>query len=187
MPYDRTDLELSGVSFPPGSDRAVAVAVRWIGEAADVVRTVNGDAVNLARPGFRKRALSISCSDLRGAATDHLVPGSYVEAIAPEPRAITLTPAATAASIPAAVDVFGFTPDGRQIQPTAQPADPRPLQTVRDSARVASLRAVAPVAFAEPVASVHYRPVLPCLVMSSTNSDIEMDARSSWTLELEEV
>lgn len=180
-------LELSGISFPPGSDRFISVSVEPISAAADMQRTVNGDLLNLSRAAFRKHRLSVSCEDQRPPGFAEIWPGHYVEAIAPDPHIFTLHSPATSATVPrASIDVLGNTPDGRVIEPDAQPADPRPLQTERDAARVSLLRSPHNVTFAEPVESVRYRPALACLVISTNSDADETKARASWSIELEE-
>lgn len=182
-----TDLELAGVAFPPGSDRGISVSSSFIGSAADIQRTVNGEAVDMARASFKKRAFSISCTDFRAAGLDQINPGAYIEAIMPEPLSVTLPVPAATAMVPGSVDVFAFTADGRRIKPTAQPADQRPLSNVKSSARIAALRALYSVEFEEAVETIHYRPILPCIVMSATGSSDEMSASTTWTLTLEEI
>lgn len=181
-------LEISGIAFPPGSDRFISVSVQAIGEAADMRRTVNGQLVNVARSAFRKHAVSISCSDQRPPGLAEIWPGHYVECIAPAPHILSLHSPSSSATIPrAAIDVRGDTPDGRLIEPSAQPSDPRPLSTDQEPARVASLRSPSSVTFPEPVESVRYRPALACLVVSSNSDADEIKAQGSWSLDLEEL
>lgn len=183
-----TKLELSGVAFPPGSDLRIAENLKLIGGAADMRRTVNAGLVNVARTAFRKRSLSLSGDDMRPAALHHLFPGDYVEVIPVEPLAVTLPAPATSAQIPVgAVEVVGLTDAGELVQPDAQPADPRPLSVAHDPARVAALRASAPVIFPTAVRVVRFRPVLCCLVTDVNSAATEGTATAGWSLELEEV
>lgn len=116
------------------------------------------------------------------------MPGQYAEISPPTRLSVSLPQPSTAAQLPrAAFAVYGLTPDGRRIAPVAQPADPKPLQHVMQSARVADLRIKPNVTFAEPVELVRFRAVFACLVISwSTDAD-ERQASASWTISLEEV
>lgn len=183
-----TRLELSGVAFPPGSDLRISESLKLIGGAADMRRTVNAGLVNVSRSAFRKRALSLSGDDMRPAALHHLFPGDYVEVIPVEPLAVTLLAPSTSAQVPVgAVEVVGLTNAGVLVQPDAQPADPRPLSVTHDPARVAALRASAPVTFPTAVKIVRFRPVLCCLVTDVSSAATEGTATAGWSLELEEV
>ena len=183
-----TKIELSGVSFPPGSDLYISEQLGIISSAADMRRTVNGELVNVARSAFRKRSLTLSGSDMRPAAMGHLFPGDYLEAIPAEPIAITLPTPSTSAQVPAgAVSVVGISESGDIILPSSQPADPRPLSTERDPSRISALRSFTPVNFPEPVRVVRYRPVLCCLVMDAGTNGTENQSSVSWSISLEEV
>jgi len=183
-----TRLELSGVAFPPGSDLRISENLKLIGGAADMRRTVNAGLVNVARAAFRKRALSLSGDDMRPAALHHIFPGDYVEVVPVEPLAVTLQSASTSAQVPVgAVEVVGLTDAGELVQPDAQPADPRPLAVTHDPARVAALRASAPVTFPVQVRVVRYRPVLCCLATDVSSAATEGAATAGWSIELEEV
>jgi hypothetical protein len=180
--------ELSGIFLPPGSDYAVRTSLKPISGASDFRRSVNGDLHNVARDAFKKYAVSVSCDDKRPAAFSDLFPGQYIELVPHEPHHLSLHTSSTSAILPrAAVDVIGMTAAGDIIQPSAQQADPRPLQTEYDSARVATLRASQTVTFAESVVSVRYRPVLACLLLNWSQDSTEHKSSAGWSLELEEV
>jgi hypothetical protein len=183
-----TRVELSGVIFPLGSDLNISEGLSPIAQSADMRRTVNGELLNVARPVLRKRRLTLGASDMRPAGIGHLFPGDYIEAVPSEPVSVTLPAPATSAQVPAgAVEVVGLSANGQLVQPTAQPASPRPLSATHSPARVAALRAPGPVTFPTAVVAVRFRPVLACRVVSVSAEATENAASASWTLELEEI
>lgn len=183
-----TALRLSGIELPPGSDGEISVSVGLIQGASDLRRTVNADMINLARAVFQKYAIQISGSGMIPPAIQGLMPGDYVECIAPEPFRISVrTPSTSVELLRSGIDVTGTTYDGRTIMPVAQPPDRSSLRVVQSSSRTSQLRTRPIVTFPESVYAVRYRAVLACGVVNWTVDSDERMANSSWSLSLEEI
>lgn len=72
------DLVITGVGLPPASIRGVTQTLEPIGAAAQLMRTVNGDLVDVSASAFRKYASTIRCSDQAPPALDGVWPGALV-------------------------------------------------------------------------------------------------------------
>lgn len=182
-----TRLQLSNIAIPPGADASISEAVGLISDAADIRRTVNGEAIQIARDAFRKYRVGITCSDMHSAGLHSVSPGDYVECIPTEPFSVSLPVAATSVTLPrAGIEAVGVKSNGEKVAPIAQlPA--QALQNVRSSGRISALRARPVVTFSEPVALVRFRPILACVVVEWSSDAAEKDATASWSLTLEEI
>lgn len=69
------ELKLTGLGVPPFSVRGVVQTLEPIDDAADVRRTMNGTAINLSNPDFRKYQSEISCEDMSPPAIDEIAVG----------------------------------------------------------------------------------------------------------------
>lgn len=183
-----TRLRLGSIVIPPGTDFDLSEIFRMISDASDIRRTVNGEAVNVARSPFRKYSVGIRASDMRAAGIGAVNPGDYCEVIPSESLSISVPGGAMHVQLPrAGIEVVGIAADGTRVTPVAQPATPLPLQTARTGARIATLRLKPTVVFQSPVTVVRFRPALACIVMSWSSSADERAATASWTLDLEEI
>lgn len=187
-----TKLRLSGVTFPPRSDTDISATLRLIDAASDIRRTVNGDAVNVARSAFRKYAVSLSGSDMHFPGISHLNPGDYVEFVPFERVAYSFQFETSLPTVPrAGFEFVGIAPDGSKLSgPEALAVDMAELETLSQefsSLRVSLLRTPVSPFFSQPVRALRYRPLLCCMVVSSSFTSDERTASDSWSLELEEV
>lgn len=183
-----TKLMLGGIRIPAGADSQIDVDIKLIDAASDIRRTVNGDAISVARAVFQRHKIEISSSDTFPAGLSNKAPGDYVECAPPERLSMSLDFMSTSVILPrAAFDVRGITPDGDIIDPIAQPTDPLPVQSALMPGRLQFLRTKPQVLFNEAVEVVSARHVFPCLLISWDQSDDERLAQTSWSVSLEEV
>lgn len=73
-----TLLELSGIGVAPYATRGATQSLTPIDQAAQVLRTVNGDLDDLGLEQFQKYSSVISCTDQLAPACDGLWPGREV-------------------------------------------------------------------------------------------------------------
>lgn len=141
-------------------------------DAGELRRTVNGRLINLTATEFRKYALSISSDDIRPPALGHLWRGSEIiiapvselgDLIAPGGSSRTLARDPLPGSIRCLTKSFAdvpFTVAGRTLSLSAPAAE-----TVR----------------------IYFRPVLEMMVVGWSADEDEPGARSSWSIEMEEI
>jgi hypothetical protein len=72
------DLVIAGIGLPAASIRGVTQTLEPIGAAAQLMRTVNGQLVDVSAPAFRKYASTIRCADQAPPALDGIWPGALV-------------------------------------------------------------------------------------------------------------
>jgi hypothetical protein len=183
-----TRLDISGLLIVGGSDTDIAVSIAPIPQASDIRRTVNGDAVNLARTVFRKYSVNVSGSGFRPPALLNLNIGDYCEILVPDLLTFSNSPTVAPILPRAGVDVRGITQDGETVRPFDQPADPRPLQKSRTAARLAALRNPGEyMMFENNVVALRFQPVFACIITGTSISQSERTADSSWTISMEEI
>jgi hypothetical protein len=72
------DLVIAGIGLPAASIRGVTQTLEPIGAAAQLMRTVNGQLIDVSAAAFRKYASTIRCSDQAPPALDGIWPGALV-------------------------------------------------------------------------------------------------------------
>lgn len=72
------DLVISGIDLPPASIRGVRQTLDPLDQATHIMRTVNGAALDLSAPQFRKYRSTITCEDQQVPALDGVWPGKVV-------------------------------------------------------------------------------------------------------------
>lgn len=70
-----TVLTLSGAGVAPYSARGVSQSLQPIAQASQLVRTINGELIDITPPQFRKYASTISCTDIEAPALGGIWPG----------------------------------------------------------------------------------------------------------------
>lgn len=181
-------LELS-VPIPPKSDKSISVSLSPISESASMRRAANGDLISIARPVFRRYRISIQGDDVIPPGIQSLFPGDYIECVVPDFMLFNGS----------SVDRVSL--DAHEVLSNGQKADPALFMTdeeydrsssigglvaAHSPARVSYLRS--PGATAIPGAyAIRCRPIFACRVMSWQTSAPEALAKTSWSLELEEV
>ena len=73
-----TLLVISGIGVPPYSARGISQSLEPIEGAAQVVRSVNGVAMDFSHDQFRKYRTSITCTDQQAPALNGVWPGKIV-------------------------------------------------------------------------------------------------------------
>jgi len=73
-----TVLRLSGMGIPPFSIRGASQSLEPISAAADLVRSVNGELLDLSQAQFQKYQSTISCNDQQPPSIDGNWPGKTV-------------------------------------------------------------------------------------------------------------
>lgn len=185
-----TKLQVSGLEIPAAADWDIREKVKLIGAASDIRRTVNGEAINVARSVFRKYAISISGDDLWAAGLSGFTPGDYVEVIPSEPFSVSLKTPGYSVELPrAGINIVGITSSGARVEPSSvtPSGSPLPLQTAKNATRIATLRTKPTCSFSEPVALVRFRPALSCVVINWETSTDERAATASWSADFEEL
>jgi hypothetical protein len=72
------DLVIAGIGLPAASIRGVTQTLEPIGAAAQLMRTVNGQLIDVSAAAFRKYASTIRCSDQVPPALDGIWPEQLV-------------------------------------------------------------------------------------------------------------
>lgn len=72
------DLVISGIDLPSASIRGVRQTLDPLDQATHIMRTVNGAALDLSVPQFRKYRSTITCDDQQVPALDGVWPGQVV-------------------------------------------------------------------------------------------------------------
>lgn len=72
------DLVIAGIGLPAASIRGVTQTLEPIGAAAQLMRTVNGQLIDVSAAAFRKYASTIRCADQAPPALDGIWPGQQV-------------------------------------------------------------------------------------------------------------
>lgn len=144
-------------------------------EAGEIRRTVNGRAVSLMDPSFRKYALSLSSDDIRPPVLGDLWRGSELHGVVPTQEI----------GVPI-LAAFGM--DSCVLPRNPHPGSVKCLDA--DHRLVAFTVNGRVVTLASPPMAdvrVYFRPVLNMMVTGWSNSEQESRASSSWSLELEEI
>jgi hypothetical protein len=153
------------IFFPEGARRFVSVSVEQIGGDGRVDRAIDGSAIWLGDPAFRRHAVNLSCQGHTVAPVFDLWPGQVVTLEAPVEFAVP-GPAATLAYDPVSGSVYGVDADDNRL----------PGTTVTGRA-VSCPGAVA----------IRYRPVMQCIVTSRNADKTQARADAGWTIRLEDL
>jgi hypothetical protein len=163
-----TNLAISTLAFPLGSCRGITHSLTRL-DSGNVIRNVNGAALDLTRPGFQKYKLSVSVSDTSTATLGGIWKGAAVSVDCAIPlRHKTTTTSVTLERDPVSGSVRAYlVSDGSSISTSVV-------------GRVVTLAAFVGVAVVE------YRPALSCVVLEVSQSFDEWAGSESWSLDLEE-
>jgi len=151
--------------FPEGARRFLSVSVEQIGGDGRVDRAIDGSAIYLGDPAFRRHAVTLSCSGHTVAPVFDLWPGQLVALECPVEFAVP-GPVATLAYDPVAGSVYGVDEDDRRLPGLA----------------VVGRSVTCPNAVA-----LRYRPVMQCIVASRTSDKTQGKADAGWTIRLEDL
>lgn len=166
-----TLLTISGVVFPPGSGRGISQTLTPIG-GGEILRTVNGDLVDLTRPEFQKFATEITCSDMEAPTLAGIWPGKDVTIGCIKMRWQPVSPAADTVTLirdPVAGSVLGYSAAGALVALNTGASNGRSLVFVGN------------------VALVGFRPSLVCRVTAWDDNTDEYNASVAWKLSAEEI
>lgn len=166
---DDTILVLGDIVIPVGAGRGISQSFEIISNG-ELLRTVNGELVDLTRPENRKFRSSISCTDQAYPAIIDVWRGKTISVSFIEKFRQTVAPAALT------VDLIRDYVPGSIIGRTAAGARITPTGVVDNTAT-----------FAQNIIMVEYLPVMDMKVVSYDVDRDEWQAETGWSLELEEV
>jgi hypothetical protein len=89
------DLVIAGIGLPAASIRGITQTLEPIAASAQLIRTVNGQLIDVSASAFRKYASTIRCADQAPPALDGIWPGALVivDCVAELVHAVGGTPA----------------------------------------------------------------------------------------------
>lgn len=155
---DNTVLRLVGMGIPPYSARGMSETLTPIQQSQQIVRTVNGNLLNLSDEQFQKYSITISGEDQQSPALDNAWPGHLLT-----------------------IDCISeLCVEGTVEEPTEDP-------TESATEPVAGLgRHHVPGSIRHESGFTFYRPRLECMLMSFSVERDEWGAAISWSLIAEE-
>lgn len=72
------DIMITDVIFPPGAVRGITQSLEPISASSQIERTVNGKALDVSAPQFRKYRSTVRCTDQQAPSLDGIWPGKTV-------------------------------------------------------------------------------------------------------------
>lgn len=152
------------IVFPRGARRWISSSVSQI-QSGGIERTIDGGAVFMGDPAFRRHVITLTCSDQTQPPISDLWKGQIV--VLESPREFSVAgPNATLDYVPVAGSVYGVDADDNIVGTRSS-----------QSKSVSIAGAVA----------IRYRPIMECMVGDRTTDAEQARARGGWVLELEDL